>query len=93
MNRAQLIAACMKKFEEYYEVFVQDGDLSRLMETYNDWLLNKGQQVRVLEPGSEYTGIALGINHAGELLVQREDGSVETVYAGEVSVRGIYGYV
>lgn len=93
VNRAQLIAACMKKFEEYYEAFVQDGDLSRLMETYNDWLLNKGQQVRVLEPGSEYTGIALGINHAGELFVQREDGSVETVYAGEVSVRGIYGYV
>ena len=29
----------------------------------------------------------------GELLVQREDGSVEAVYAGEVSVRGIYGYV
>ena len=27
------------------------------------------------------------------LIVEKEDGSVENVYAGEVSVRGIYGYV
>ena len=64
-----------------------------MMEEYNDLLLNKDQKVRVLEPGGEYNGTALGINSSGELLVEREDGSVETVYAGEVSVRGIYGYV
>ena len=29
----------------------------------------------------------------GELLVRMADGTVRTVYAGEVSVRGIYGYV
>ena len=38
-------------------------------------------------------GTALGINKSGELLVKKEDGSVAEVYAGEVSVRGIYGYV
>ena len=31
--------------------------------------------------------------YACELLVRRENGQVETIYAGEVSVRGIYGYV
>ena len=49
--------------------------------------------VRVLEPENEYTGLALGINNRGELLVRREDGHVEEIYAGEVSVRGVYGYV
>ena len=37
--------------------------------------------------------LALGINKLGELLVQKQDGSMENIYAGEVSVRGIYGYV
>ena len=32
-------------------------------------------------------------NNQGELLVRREDGHVEEIYAGEVSVRGVYGYV
>ncbi len=55
--------------------------------------MNKGRQVQVLEPGHTYTGTALGIKKTGELLVEREDGQVTAVYAGEVSVRGIYGYV
>ena len=33
------------------------------------------------------------INEDGELLVEKEDGTVTAVYAGEVSVRGVYGYV
>ena len=46
-----------------------------------------------MEPGKEYQALALGINESGELLVQKADNSIEKVYAGEVSVRGIYGYV
>ena len=34
-----------------------------------------------------------GINKKGELIVEREDGVLINVFAGEVSVRGIYGYV
>ena len=47
----------------------------------------------MLEPGHEYCGVSRGINALGELLVEKEDGAVVQVYAGEVSVRGIYGYV
>ena len=46
-----------------------------------------------MEPGHEYTGTALGINDQGELLVRCPDGHTEAIYAGEVSVRGVYGYV
>ena len=63
------------------------------MDEYNSLLLNRNRIVRVLDPAGEYQGLALGINREGELLVRREDGSVTKVYAGEVSVRGVYGYV
>ena len=92
-RRAEVIARCMKYFEIYYNRFEQTEDLSLLIEDYNRLLVNRGQQVRVLEPNHEYTGLALGINKEGELLVRCEDGHTEAVYAGEVSVRGIYGYV
>ena len=49
--------------------------------------------MRVLDPKGEYRGISRGINSTGELLVEQEGGAVEAVYAGEVSVRGVYGYV
>ena len=92
-RRAELIALCMKYFEKYYGLFEETEDLSLLTDEYNRLLVNQNQEVRVLEPENEYTGLALGINNQGELLVRREDGHVEEIYAGEVSVRGVYGYV
>ena len=55
-------------------------------------IVNKDRQVKILEPGNHYEAYALGINDTGELIVEKEDGSVQNIFAGEVSVRGIYGY-
>lgn len=91
--KAALVANIMKAFEKHYEVFRGKADLSGLIGSYNEMLVNRDREVRVLDPKGEYSGIARGINEVGELLVELPDGRVEKVYAGEVSVRGIYGYV
>ena len=93
LMRSELIALCMEYFEEYYGQFEETEDLSSMRKDYEELLVNKGRQVQVLEPGNEHTGTALGINDQGELLVRLSDGRIEQVYAGEVSVRGVYGYV
>lgn len=93
IDRAGLIGECMKQFEYYYEKYLETGDVSLFLEEYNELLAGKDDRVRVLEPGNEHDGIARGINGKGELLVELPDGSLEQVYAGEVSVRGIYGYI
>lgn len=93
ISRAKLVAAILKYFEQYYERFEEALDMSPFMEEYNCLLAGYGQEVRVLDPNGEYTGISKGINNQGELLVEKEDRTLTEVYAGEVSVRGIYGYV
>lgn len=92
-SRAKLIAHICKVFEEYFEEFVVVKDLSGIVDAYNERLISRGRTVKVLDPKEEFTGEALGINALGELLVKRTDGATVNVYAGEVSVRGIYGYV
>lgn len=92
-TRSELIAAVMKRFEENYEIFADEEDLSGLQERYNAFLVNTGREVRVLEPGNEYTGTAHGITPTGELIVEKTDGTKIEIFAGEVSVRGIYNYV
>ena len=87
-----MINAIWKQFEKNYALFLQTQDLSLLKEEYEAYLVNKGKKVTVLEPKGEYTGTAVGITDRGELLVDT-NGRIETVFGGEVSVRGIYGYV
>ena len=93
VSRAELIAEVMSQFERLYGQFEADGDLRGIREEYNALCLNAGSAVRVLDPNREYTGTSQGINSRGELLVETEDGKIREVYAGEVSVRGVYGYV
>lgn len=93
LSRRTLMEDIMDAFEEYYALFRKREDLAELRELYNRKLVNRNREVRVLDPKGEFTGIATGINDAGELCVELPDGSTTEVYAGEVSVRGICGYV
>lgn len=94
IDRAKLIGSIMSCFERNYEIFEKTQDLSGLYQKYNDFLVNADREVRVLEPTGEYNAVAKGINKNGELIVRRIDNDeLMAVYAGEVSVRGIYGYV
>ena len=92
-RRSELIAAVLERFEENYGIFLKTGDLSGIQKAYDAVLVNCGQEVRVLEPGHEYEAVAEGINRNGELMVRLPDGERRYIFAGEVSVRGIYGYV
>lgn len=93
INRSELVANIMRAFEADYEVFCDRGNLSGLQESYNALLVNRGREVRVLDPKGEYSGTARGISSTGELLVELPDGAMREIYAGEVSVRGVYGYI
>ena len=92
-GRAVLLEKVLVRFEDNYKTFLGTLDLSRLRESYQRYLQGVGAEVRVLDPAGEYTGISHGINDQGELVVVKENGERVQVYAGEVSVRGLYGYV
>jgi len=93
VSKGGLLQYVMEAFERDYDAFVAAGDLTPLLESYNEMLVNRGRRVRVLDPRGEWEGTARGINAGGELLVEDTEGKMRMVYAGEVSVRGIYGYV
>lgn len=92
-HRAEIISAVLSNFECYYELFMNTEDLSAIKEEYNDYLVNQNRIVRVQERTSEMLGIAKGITDTGKLCVESENGELKEIFAGEVSVRGIYGYV
>lgn len=91
-NRAALIEEILEQFEDYYAVYLKTEDLSGLVKEYDISLVNRNQQVKVLDPKEPFEGKAMGITPRGELIVDTWE-SRKLVYAGEVSVRGIYGYV
>ena len=66
--------------------------MSGLKEEYERYLANRGNRVRIEAQDDSYEATALGINNQGELIVDYQ-GEERIIRTGEVSVRGIYGYV
>lgn len=92
-KRSDIVVRFVKNFTGYYEIFKKTSDLSALMNEYNLHLVNIDKEVRIIENENEFTGRAIGINDSGALLVKRQNGAVVEIISGEVSVRGLYGYV
>ena len=66
---------------------------SRWMTQYKENCITLGKDIQVIRQDSVRPGKALDIDDDGGLLVAYPDGSTQVVASGEVSVRGMYGYV
>ena len=69
------------------------SEKSRLMAAYKACCITLGKDVQVIRADSLRPGRAIDLGEDGDLLVEYPDGSRELVSSGEVSVRGMYGYV
>lgn len=91
INRAQLAAAMIEELDEMFRVWPDQKE--EYLSYYRENCVTLHKQVRLLRGGEERTGFAKGITEEFHLLVEYEDGNTEDISSGEVSVRGMYGYV
>lgn len=100
-DKDELLEQIIDRFDKYYEMYMQTESLSAIKQEYDSYLVNIDREVRVIPSdanGAALQGICRGIDEEGDLLVEVLDegnGSrrLEKIVSGEVSVRGVYGYV
>jgi len=91
-DRAKVAAAMMEALYRMDCCLLTEK--ARILETYRRDCITIGQEVSLLRVGEDVRhGRAIGMDDEGALLVQFADGHAETVNSGEVSVRGMYGYL
>jgi len=64
-----------------------------MLEQYRRDCVTLGQKISVVRGDEIRHGTALDIGENGDLIVRFDDGHTEAVSSGEVSIRGMYGYV
>ena len=64
-----------------------------MMESFCQRCITIGQDISIVKPDQVRHGKAIGVNGDGGLLVEFPDGHTESITSGEVSIRGMYGYL
>lgn len=92
VRRGRLTACLLNALDRMYADWLA-GRKEEYLHRYRQDCITLGREVRLIGPGGEETAFAEEIDDDFGLVVRMEDGSRRTVTTGEVSVRGLYGYV
>lgn len=92
VSRPALAAAMIEELDRLYRA-LKSGGLSAYLAVYRRDCVNLGKNVQLLAPTGRETVTAVDIDRDFGLVVRTAEGTEKTVRSGEVSVRGLYGYV
>lgn len=91
VNRAEIAAAMMEAFRHMDETLLTSREA--MLARYRADCITIGQDISLVRGDETRYGTALEVDDEGALVVRFPDGHIEAVNSGEVSVRGMYGYV
>ena len=91
VRRAELAAAIIKALDVMYAGFPENKQ--EYLDKYRADCMTPGNQVQLITPVSRQEAYAVEIDDEFRLVVELPDGTRKALSAGEVSVRGMYGYV
>lgn len=92
VSRPALAAALIGELDKLYAA-LKAGNLSEYLAAYRRDCVNLGKTVQLLTPEGREAVTAVDIDEDFGLVVKGADGTERAVRSGEVSVRGLYGYV
>lgn len=91
VDRNELASCLLGALDRMAKEFPQEKE--KWLKKYRADCLTPGHEVKLVSPNGERLARALEIGEDFGLVVALPDGTIETVTTGEVSVRGVAGYV
>ena len=92
VSRPQLTALLLEELDRVYEA-LRSGDLTAYLAAYRRDCVNLGKTVQLIGTACRETVTAVDVDESFGLVVRTPEGEEKVVRSGEVSVRGLYGYV
>ena len=91
VSRNRLAAAILRELYSLNALLL--GDCSRQMQRFAENCLTVGKRIAILRGDERKEATALRVLPDGALFVRFDDGTEQAVSCGEVSIRGMYGYI
>jgi BirA family biotin operon repressor/biotin-[acetyl-CoA-carboxylase] ligase len=91
--RKELAARVLNNFELLYKEFTKEGIAKASIDICRENSILLGKEINVIRDNKTISAKAVNLDGEGELIIQHSNGEIEKLISGEVSIRGLYGYV
>lgn len=91
IDRESLFQDLLYEFEKNYKIFLIKG-FDSFKNEYENRCITLNRELHIITPLETYKAHGVGINDSGALIIDK-DGERKVISSGEVSVRGVYGYI
>lgn len=93
VNRKELVGNILNEFEKLYDIYKNNGHIKESIEINRQNLVFLNEKIKIIKKGNEEIALAKDLDDNGMLVVEHEDESIEKIFSGEISIRGLNGYI
>ncbi|KMT22038.1 biotin--[acetyl-CoA-carboxylase] ligase [Clostridium cylindrosporum] len=92
IERKIIVSNILNEFEKNYKVFKEDG-IAPFIGELKKYSALIGKDVLISNPFKTFNGKVVDIDSEGYLVVEDEDGNLQSIVGGDISIRGCNSYL
>lgn len=93
VDRKEIVIKILEEFEELYNLFIKELNLEHTLEIVKKYSAVLGKEIRIIQGKKEKRAKAIEIDNEGMLVIETDNGNIEPISSGEISIRGQNGYI
>ena len=93
VSRVDIVKEILCQFEKLYLDYIEKDDKKEVLDICRQYSAIINKEIYVIKNDQKELVDCIGINEEGNLIIKNNDGKLEEIMSGEVSIRGVKGYV
>lgn len=93
ISRVDIVRAILREFENLYFEYVNNNSKEKTLDICRKYSAVIGKDIYTIKGEERELVKCIGINEDGNLVVETKDKNIKEIMSGEVSIRGVKGYV
>ncbi|WP_455539089.1 biotin--[acetyl-CoA-carboxylase] ligase [Terrisporobacter sp.] len=93
VSRVDIVKEILYQFEKLYLDYVEKNNKKEVLDICRKYSAIIDKEIYVIKNDKRELVNCIGINEDGNLIIENEEGKLQEIMSGEVSIRGVKGYV
>lgn len=93
VSRVEIVKEILCQFEKLYLDYIENNDKKEVLDICREYSAVIDKEIYIIKNNEKELVNCIGMNEEGNLIIKNKDGKLEEIMSGEVSIRGVKGYV